>query len=89
MFELNYDGERAFLWGDIIHCLDVQARYPEVTAEVDTDRDQARQARMRALELVADTDLPVFGEHFTNPGVGKFYTLPEGGYRFVPVETGQ
>ena len=89
MFELNYDGEKRFIWGDIIHCLDVQAKYPEVTVEVDTDREQAKLSRMRALELAADTDILVFGEHFTNPGAGKFYTLPEGGYRFVPVEPEQ
>lgn len=86
MYELKYDGQKAFIWGDIIHCLDVQASHPEITVEVDSNREQAREARMKALELVADTDLPVFGEHFTNPGVGKFYTLRKGSYRFVPVE---
>ena len=87
MFELNYEGETVYLWGDIIHCLAVQARYPDVSVPmVDTDPEQASRARRRALELVANTDRLVFGEHFTNPGVGKFRSRPDGGYDFVAIE---
>ncbi len=86
MFELNYDGQKRFIWADVIHCMNVQVRHPEISAVFDTDEKEAVRARIKALNLVADTDVPVFGGHFTNPGVGKFYKLPEGGYRFVPLE---
>ncbi|MDO4936978.1 MAG: MBL fold metallo-hydrolase [Sutterellaceae bacterium] len=86
MFELDYDGQKRFIWADVIHCMDVQVRHPEVSAVFDTDEQAAVRARIKALDLVSDTDVPVFGGHFTNPGVGKFYKLPEGGYRFVPLQ---
>lgn len=86
MFELNYDGQKRFIWADVIHCMDVQVRHPEISAVFDTDEKEAVRARIKALNLVADTDVPVFGGHFTDPGVGKFYKLPEGGYRFMPLE---
>lgn len=86
MFELNWEGEKRYIWGDIIHCLDVQAKHPEVTVIWDNDRDMARASRMKALELVADTDVPVFGEHLKSPGVAKFYRDPKGGYRYDLIE---
>ncbi len=86
MFELNWEGEKRYIWGDIIHCLDVQAQHLEVTVIWDNDRDMARASRMKALELVADTDVPVFGEHLKSPGVAKFYRDPKGGYRYVLIE---
>ena len=86
MYELNWEGEKRYIWGDIIHCLDVQAKHPEVTVIWDNNRDMARQSRMKALELVADTNVPVFGEHLKSPGVAKFYRDPKGGYSYDLIE---
>ena len=46
---------------------------------------KARERRLKAFDLDSATNIPVFGEHFPSPGVGKFYKAPEGGYKFVPM----
>lgn len=89
MFELDYKGEKRFIWADVLHCLDVQVRHPEISSAFDTDPEEAKRARIKALDLVSDTSVPVFGGHFTEPGVGTFSKLPGGGYKFIPLKFGK
>ena len=86
MFELSYGNEKRFIWGDIMHCLKVQAKNPDISIVFDTDQAMAAQSRTKALELVSDTGIPVFGIHFPAPGAALFYKAADGGYAYTPVE---
>ncbi len=85
MFIIGHNQAQRFLWGDIMHCMAVQARYPDVTIVFDSDEAQARESRRRVLRMVADTGIPVFGLHLPDPGVWTFQSLPDGGYAYTPV----
>ncbi len=86
MFVIESGGRKRFLWGDIMHCMAVQAPLPDVTIVYDSDEAQARETRRRVLKMVADTGIPVFGMHLPAPGAWTFHSLPGGGCGYEPVQ---
>jgi glyoxylase-like metal-dependent hydrolase (beta-lactamase superfamily II) len=85
MFVVEYEDRKLFIWADIMHCLKAQAQDPSISIIFDTDPVMAATSRVKALELVSDTDIPVMGGHFPYPGVMKFIRNINGSYAYTPV----
>lgn len=77
-------GRDAFIaWGDLVHFSAIQISHPEAAVAYDLDPDQARQSRLRMLDMVANEKLAVAGAHVNAPGFGHL-TRTGTGYRFEP-----
>ena len=70
-FLLQSGGERALIWGDIVHFPDIQSARPEVTVGFDVDPVTAIDTRRRVLAQAADTGMRVAGMHMHAPGIGR------------------
>ncbi|NJD24128.1 MAG: MBL fold metallo-hydrolase [Betaproteobacteria bacterium] len=86
-FLVESGGDKALLWGDIVHAHAVQMRHPEVSIEFDSDRKQAIATRKALFEQVARGRWLIGGAHLPFPGLGHVRKEAEG-YRWIPVEYG-
>ena len=82
-FMVESEGEQLFLWGDLIHAVDVQLQHPDWLLVFDVDQDAARAARRRGLDRVATDRLLVAGAHLPVPGFGHI-GRDGSAYRYVP-----
>jgi hypothetical protein len=73
----------AVMTGDLIHS-PLQARYPELCAQVDYDHVQAARTRRTFLEAYAESDTLCCTAHFPAPSHGRFAAWSDG-FRFEPV----
>ena len=71
VFELKSGGSSILIVGDIMHVSEVQLPRPEITVVYDTNQDEAREARLKYLQLAAESGVPVAGMHMPIPGVWK------------------
>jgi glyoxylase-like metal-dependent hydrolase (beta-lactamase superfamily II) len=80
-------GEKVFVWGDLMHCLPMQIKHPEVTLSFDVSPPHAAQARKVLLERSFADKWTVAGMHLPYPGTGKIgkdgdeYTYTEEKYK--------
>jgi glyoxylase-like metal-dependent hydrolase (beta-lactamase superfamily II) len=80
LVEINSDGHRALLAGDLVHH-PLQLRRPEVSSALCTDRAQATATRRALLDRYADTGTLLLPAHFPTGG----YLYRDGtGYRLGP-----
>ncbi len=76
--------ESLFIWGDVVHLPGIQFALPQAGLAFDTDSDQARSTRARALDMAAADKLLVAGMHLDFPSFGHVVRAG-GAYAFVPV----
>lgn len=80
---LENDGDALLIVADLMHVPAVQLAMPAVTIGFDTDQDQARETRLKTMDMVATDGLMIGGSHIALPGVGHLETNGEG-YRWTP-----
>jgi len=75
--EIESDGERAIITGDLIHhpC---QIGRPDWHSDFDTDAGQATDTRGAVLDAVADTSTILIGTHFGGPTAGRVIRRGDG-----------
>lgn len=71
------------IWGDVVHLPGIQFALPEAGLAFDTDSDEARTSRRRALDMAATDKLLVAGMHLDFPTFGHVVKAGTG-YAFVP-----
>lgn len=82
MYEVESDGQKLVLWGDIIHAKAAQMPDPHVAIHFDVNQTQAVQTRERVLAQAAQQGYWVAAAHIAFPGIG--HVQKEGsGYRWV------
>lgn len=75
--------ESLLIWGDVVHLPGIQFALPQAGLAFDTDSDQARTTRARALDMAATDKLLVAGMHLDFPAFGHVVRAG-GAYAFVP-----
>lgn len=85
VFSAGNGKDKYFIGGDAIHCLEVQARNPEITVIWDTDQDMARQNRIKFLQNAADEGSIVLGGHFPSPGAVRFTRNSGSGFEYESI----
>ena len=61
--------DSVLVWGDLMHGMALQARYPEFCADYDMDKRQAVSKREYFLKMAREQGLTVLGMHLPPPGV--------------------
>jgi glyoxylase-like metal-dependent hydrolase (beta-lactamase superfamily II) len=84
-YQVESEGQRMLVWGDVMHVAAVQFAQPQVTIAFDTDSTAAATARQAVFERAASTRCLVAAAHLPFPGLGH---LRRGrvGYEFVPLD---
>ena len=85
MYELNSQGKKMLIWGDLIHA-EVQFRYPEIYMIYDAASSEAVNIRESVLEKVSHEDTIVAGMHLVYPGMGVVAKLRDNWYVFEPLK---
>jgi glyoxylase-like metal-dependent hydrolase (beta-lactamase superfamily II) len=70
VYEVQSDGRRLYIIGDLIHVAAVQFYKPGVTIGFDSDAKQAEAIRMELFEKIARENALVGAAHLSFPGVG-------------------
>jgi glyoxylase-like metal-dependent hydrolase (beta-lactamase superfamily II) len=83
-YEIESQGSKLVLWGDLMHVAAVQFAHPEVTIQFDTDSKAAAVERKKAFADAAAKGYWVGAAHLSFPGLGHL-RREGGGYEFVPV----
>lgn len=78
-FLIDGGGKRQLLvWGDAVHDIDLQSRYPEISVEADLSQEDARSTRLSLFDRVAADELLITGMHVRFPGFGRLRRSGEG-----------
>lgn len=81
---LQSDGQRAVISGDVIHH-PVQLVRPDWSSRACEDRPASRRTRRALLERCCDTDIVLAPTHFASPSLGRVITVGDRfGYEDVP-----
>ena len=83
-YMVESQGQRLLLWGDIVHCAEVQFAHPTVTIAYDSDPAQAAATRLKLMAQAASQGYLVGGAHISFPGLGHIRADKEG-YTWIPV----
>ncbi len=81
---ISSDGQKLLIWGDIVHLPDLQFADPRIGLVFDTDGEQARQTRVRILNMTASERLLVAGMHLDFIPFGHVRKQDEA-YAFTPL----
>jgi glyoxylase-like metal-dependent hydrolase (beta-lactamase superfamily II) len=84
IYEVESDGQRLVIWGDLIHVAALQFERPRIAIAFDSDRKMAVQQRRRAFEAAARSGDLAAAAHAAFPGLGRV-RLRKGGYEWIPV----
>lgn len=76
-FCFGVKGDEAVMSGDLMHT-PLQTRYPELSANFDTDKAQAAVTRRSFLERYCDTKTLCCTAHFPSPSVGRIKRWGDG-----------
>jgi glyoxylase-like metal-dependent hydrolase (beta-lactamase superfamily II) len=85
-YELESEGQKLLIWGDLMHAHAVQFARPGVSIEFDTDQKQAVATRRGIMKDMATSKSLVAGMHLPFPGIGHIRAEGKGGYRWIPVD---
>lgn len=85
-YEVESDGQKLLIWGDLVHAHAVQFAKPGVSFEFDTDRKQAVATRRGIMKAMAKSKSLVAGMHLPFPGIGHVRAEGKGSYAWVPIE---
>lgn len=84
-FEINSNGEKIIIAGDIVHVLKVQIAKPSMSVLFDVDPAQAAKTRKGYFRKFADEKIKIAGMHIPYPGVGYILKDGEDSYTFESV----
>lgn len=84
-YQIESNGQRLVIWGDIVHSHSVQFLHPEVAIEFDIDKKQAVATRKKIFASAAKSKVLIAGMHLPFPGIGHVRAEAKG-YAWVPVE---
>lgn len=82
-FDVQRNGERLLIWGDLVHVQDVQFDHPEITIAFDVDQAAAKARRLAAFKDAADGGYRVAGMHMAFPGLGHVRAKDQA-YEWLP-----
>ena len=77
-------GDSLLIWGDVVHLPAIQFAHPQAGMAFDTDGEQARTTRARALDMAATDRLKIAGMHLDFPTFGHVRRAG-GAYAFEPL----
>lgn len=81
---IQIDGQSpVFIWGDLMHCLPMQIKYPDVNLVYDQNPPEAAKTRTYFLKKAAAENWVVAGMHLPYPGVGRIKKA-DIGFEFIP-----
>jgi len=84
VYEVDSDGKRLFIIGDLIHVGAVQFGDPSVTIGFDSDQKEAGAIRMEFFKNIAKEGDLVGAAHLSFPGLGHIRAAKKG-YDWVPL----
>jgi glyoxylase-like metal-dependent hydrolase (beta-lactamase superfamily II) len=83
-YQIESDGQKLVLWGDLVHAAAVQFADPGVAIQWDSDAKQAVETREKAFADAAKNGYWIAGAHLPFPAFG--HIRAEGkGYVYVPI----
>jgi glyoxylase-like metal-dependent hydrolase (beta-lactamase superfamily II) len=83
IFQLESEGQRLLIGGDLIHVQGIQFPLPDTSVSYDVDPAAAAATRKRVLDYAASNNIPVAGMHLVYPAIGA--VRAEGrGFHFIP-----
>lgn len=84
IYEVESQGKKLWLIGDLIHVTAVQLEKPKVTIAFDSDQKEAAKTRDKIFTLAAKTGVLIGASHIQFPGLG--YLKKDGkSYDWIPV----
>lgn len=83
-WRIESGGESLLIWGDIVHLPGIQFARPEAGMAFDSDADQARATRAKALDMVASERILLAGMHLDFPTFGHVRRAGQA-YAFEPL----
>lgn len=83
-FDVQRNGERLLIWGDVVHVQDVQFDHPEITIAFDVDQAAAKARRLAAFKDAASGGYRVAGMHMAFPGIGHVRAKGQDAYEWLP-----
>jgi glyoxylase-like metal-dependent hydrolase (beta-lactamase superfamily II) len=83
IFQLESEGQRLLIWGDLMHVQGIQFPLPDTSVSYDTDPAAAAAIRRRVLDYAASNNIPVAGMHLVYPAIGAVRAQGRG-FRFIP-----
>ncbi len=84
-YRIESRGQVLLVWGDVIHVAAIQLQNPQISVEYDNDAVAARAARVKLLQQTASQHVLVAAAHIAFPGLGHVQALPDGTWRWIPV----
>ncbi|MDR1351865.1 MAG: MBL fold metallo-hydrolase [Treponema sp.] len=85
VFQVESDGKRLLIWGDLMHVEGIQFPLPDISVTYDTDPQAAAAIRKRILAYAVSNGIPIAGMHLVYPAIGSV-RAQDGGYRLIPAE---
>lgn len=86
MFEVQSQGEKLLIWGDIVHSAALQFATPGISVEFDADQKQAIATRRTVLQNAAASKTWVAGAHLPFPGIGHVRAQGKTSYSWIGVQ---
>jgi len=87
-FNIESEGQKLLIWGDLVHAHAVQFARPGVSIEFDINQKQAIATRRSIMKDMAASKSLVAGMHLPFPGIGHVRADGKGSYSWVPIEFG-
>jgi len=84
IYEIESEGKKLVLWGDLVHAAVVQFADPGVAIQWDSDPKQAVQTREKAFADAAKNGYWIAGAHLPFPAFGHI-RAEGGGYVYLPI----
>jgi glyoxylase-like metal-dependent hydrolase (beta-lactamase superfamily II) len=82
-FLIESNGQRLLNWADTCGHYAIAIQRPDISLDVDDDKEKAAATRHRILDMAATEELFVIGYHMPFPGVGYVERWKDG-YRWMP-----
>ncbi len=87
-YEIESDGKKLVIFGDMIHLGAVQFARPDAAMTFDVDPKLAVETREASFKKWVDGKTFVAGMHVAFPGIGRLRAEEGSGYSWIPVEYG-
>lgn len=85
-YEVDSDGQKLLIWGDVVHSHAVQFAEPSVAFAFDSNSHQAIETRLKLMQSLAASKSLVAGAHLPFPGIGHIRAEGSGKFSWVPIE---
>lgn len=84
IYQIESQGKKLWLIGDLIHVAAMQLEHPEVTIAFDSDPVAAAKARAKVFAEAAEKGILIGASHFQFPGLG-YLKKTGASYEWIPV----